>query len=81
MGPKGKNMSNERYKGRAYARALSSRDLGMLCDALVLGDFDWRDWFVDKPSREFLRGFTDGAIECEQSSDGIEYDADHGGYY
>jgi hypothetical protein len=34
----------------------------MLADALVLGDFDWRDWFDDKPSKDFLRGFTDEAM-------------------
>lgn len=82
-------MSDQRYKGRAYARGLSSSEVGMCADALVLGGFDWRDWFGHwdrKPSKEFMRGFTDEVMARDQNdgcsnSTGIEYDADHGGYY
>lgn len=31
----------------------------MAADALVLGDFDWRDWFYDKPSRAYMRAWSD----------------------
>lgn len=41
----------------------------MLADALVLGEFDWRDWFEDKPSKEFLRGFTDEAMYRDQNGE------------
>lgn len=51
--------SSEAYRGRAAARALSSSETGNAADALVLGDFDWRDWFIDKPTKEFLRAWSD----------------------
>ena len=57
-------MTADRYRGRAWARALSSSEVGMLADALVLGEFDWRDWFLDKPSKEFLRGASDEAMHA-----------------
>jgi hypothetical protein len=63
-------MSRERYRGRAWARAMSDRDVDLWQTAMVLGDWDWRDWFVDKPSKDFVRG----------ASDEIEY-RDHYGMF
>jgi hypothetical protein len=49
----------ERYRGRAWARAMSDRDVWLWQDAMVLGEFDWRDWFIDKPSAAFIAGASD----------------------
>ncbi len=59
-------MSGDAYRGRCEARALSSRDVGMAADALVLGDFDWRDWWIDKPSKEYLRAWSDEVMRRDQ---------------
>ena len=48
------------YKaGAAAYRRLDRRARGELGDQLVEGSFDWMDWFSDKPSPDFLRGFKD----------------------
>jgi hypothetical protein len=45
--------------GAAAYRRLSREDKQKLGDQLVLGEFDWMDWFSDKPHPDFLRGFKD----------------------
>ena len=48
------------YKaGAAAYRRLNSYERGQLGDQLVVGDFDWMDWFSDRPHPDFLRGFKD----------------------
>lgn len=44
----------QRASARAFFARLSTFDRFELGDQLVLGDFDWRDWFETKPSRAFL---------------------------
>jgi hypothetical protein len=36
-----------------------------LGDALVLGDFDWTEWFDEKPTGVFLRALDDARIHWE----------------
>jgi len=48
------------YKaGAAAYRRLDRRSKDHLGDQLVLGEFDWMDWFSDRPHPDFLRGFKD----------------------
>lgn len=51
---------NREYQaGAAAYRHLSRHDKEELGDQLVLGEFDWMDWFSDRPHPDFLRGFKD----------------------
>jgi hypothetical protein len=49
----------ERERARTWARefwySLSPAERGEVGDALVLGYWDWRDWFDDPPPRGFTR--------------------------
>jgi len=55
-------------RGVRWFRRLPYQERNVLGDQLVLGDFDWRDWFEEKPSAAFLRGVDDARIwwEMEQ---------------
>lgn len=44
----------EQKAARDYWSRLTTSDKWLLGDVLVLGEFDWRDWFHKKPSRAFL---------------------------
>jgi hypothetical protein len=44
----------ERNKARKWIASLTRKKLFELGDALVLGSFDWREWFDEKPSSVFL---------------------------
>jgi len=44
----------DREAAREFWEGLDSASRWTLGDALVLGDFDWRDWFTSKPTRVFL---------------------------
>lgn len=49
---------SRQYKaGAAAYRQLDRSAKSELGDQLVLGEFDWMDWFSDKPHPDFLRGF------------------------
>jgi hypothetical protein len=51
---------SRQYKaGAAAYRQLDRYAKGQLGDQLVLGEFDWMDWFADRPHPDFLRGFKD----------------------
>lgn len=50
-----------------YFEGLSTEQRFELGDALVLGDFDWMDWFERKPSQLFLRVLDDARIHWEMS--------------
>lgn len=60
----------EKERARRYWSGLSSFDRGALGDALVLGDFDWREWFDTKPSGSFLREVDELRILWEMESAG-----------
>lgn len=49
-----KKRQREREAAKRYWKSLDNYTRGILGDALVLGDFDWRDWFHTKPSRVFM---------------------------
>ena len=51
--------SREYKAGAAAYRRLDRRSKDHLGDQLVLGEFDWMDWFSDRPHPDFLRGFKD----------------------
>jgi hypothetical protein len=54
-----REQSREYKAGAAAYRGLNRYEKGQLGDQLVMGDFDWMDWFDDKPHPDFLRGFKD----------------------
>lgn len=56
----GEAYRKSRALGKTWFESLSSCDKDAIGDALVLGDFDWMDWFVDKPSAAFLAGINEG---------------------
>jgi hypothetical protein len=59
---------NDRQRGERWARELGLDQCHALIDALVLGDFDWREWLDDKPSNAFVSAAFDEAQyreECE----------------
>lgn len=39
---------------RKWVEGMDASTLGAFVDALVLGDYDWRDWFSDKPEPGFV---------------------------
>jgi hypothetical protein len=57
--PNPREQSREYKAGAAAYRAMNSYEKGQLGDQLVMGDFDWMDWFSDRPHPDFLRGFKD----------------------
>lgn len=58
----------ERKRGRDWFFGLDNLARGELGDALVLGDFDWREWLTTKPSAAFLNGADDARIEWEMKT-------------
>lgn len=48
---------DQKEKARRFAenviRGMSRAEQGNLMDALVLGSYDWMDWFEDPPPRGF----------------------------
>ena len=54
-----REQSREYKAGAAAYRRLDRSAKGELGDQLVMGDFDWMDWFSDRPHPDFLRGFKD----------------------
>lgn len=55
----------ERERGAKFYRSLTPREQGDLGDQLVLGEFDWSEWFYDRPSRAFMNGLDRERILCE----------------
>ncbi len=54
-------IARERKAAKAWIESLDRSTLGLFIDALVLGDYDWRDFFTAKPSRAFIdEAFTHG---------------------
>lgn len=54
--------ARERQDARAMYASADRSLRGEICDALVLGCFDWRDYFDAKPSSAWLDEF----LTCEQ---------------
>lgn len=54
-----KQLDAIKRKARKFWDSLSEADRFQLGDDLVLGDFDWRDWFEAKPPRGFMREVDD----------------------
>lgn len=44
----------EKKRGASWAKGMAMSDVHAFIDALVLDDFDWRDWFDSRPSAPFL---------------------------
>ena len=64
-------MGNERKAGEKWARELDMDRVHALIDALVLDDFDWREWLDEKPSNAFISAAFD---ECQYREEmGIAY--------
>lgn len=59
-------MASERKRGASWAEGLYMSDVHALIDAMVLDEFDWRDWFDAKPSAPFLSGAFDAAQSREE---------------
>ena len=55
----------EREAAREFWEGLDSAARWTLGDALVLGEFDWRDWFASKPSRVFMNELDDVRMHWE----------------
>lgn len=47
-------MQSERKRGEKWAKDLPMEHVYAIVDAMVLGEFDWRDWFEARPSPVFL---------------------------
>jgi hypothetical protein len=56
-----------RAQGREYAKGLSERDKDAMHTSMVLGEFDWMDWFEDKPAPGFATGMGDYLDQWRQS--------------
>ena len=56
---------DERAAARRYVRGLSRGQLFELGDQLVLGTFDWTEWFEKKPSAAFMRALDDERLYAE----------------
>lgn len=61
----GRERFKEKARGAAWFRSLWVSDKWELGDQFVLGTFDWRDWFDNKPSRLFLDGADEARIYWE----------------
>jgi hypothetical protein len=58
----------ERGRARKFVASLDRSTLGELGDQLVLGEFDWREWFDTKPSGVFMRAVDDERILREETT-------------
>jgi hypothetical protein len=57
-----------RDAARRFWASLSDTSRWLLGDQLVLGDFDWRDWFEKKPTPCFLNQLDDERMSWEASA-------------
>ena len=55
----------EREAGQKWFNELPNYLKWELGDQFVLGDFDWRDWFDEKPSEAFLNAIDSARINWE----------------
>jgi hypothetical protein len=61
-----KQRQREQARAVTWARGLG-HGLHDFIDQLVLGDFDWRLWFEDRPTSAFLNAAFDEAQRIEES--------------
>lgn len=57
---------NDRARGERWARELDMDRVHALIDALVLDDFDWREWLDERPSSTFISAAFDEAQYREE---------------
>ena len=62
--------NEEHAAGAAFFDKLDRFAKGEIGDALVLGEFDWREWLTKKPSAAFLNGIDSRRILWEMSNEG-----------
>lgn len=60
--------ARERQRALRYFAKLTTDERHELGDALVLGDFDWMDWFDERPTLVFLRALDDARIHWEMTT-------------
>ena len=63
----GREKFEEMALGSEWFRSLDNGEKGQLGDDLVLGAFDWGDWFYVKPSRQFIQGVENERMLWEQT--------------
>ena len=61
----------EQSRGKTWFNSLSSSDKFSLGDQLVLGEFDWRDWFDSKPSSIFMNAVEAARMHWEIVGEGL----------
>jgi len=61
------DIARGRKAGEAWLASLDNRTRGDLGDDLVLGMFDWRDWFDDPPRPGFVNGAADALQRWEET--------------
>lgn len=57
--------AEQKTAGRTWFDGLGSGDKWNIGDALVLGTFEWIDWFERKPSAPFMHGVEDARMHWE----------------
>ena len=57
-----------RTRAEHWIDAMDAETHGRFMDDQILGDFDWRDWFEDKPAPGFLRFAFDHGRRREEAS-------------
>ena len=65
------DINQDRKSGERWARELDMDRVHALIDALVLGDFDWREWLDEKPTNAFISAAFDEAQYREEM--GVAY--------
>ena len=60
-----KASQHEREAAKRYWQSLDDGARWLLGDQLVLGEFDWRDWFERKPSSVFMNQLDTERIHWE----------------
>lgn len=48
------DIKQEQKRARHWVRTLGPDQIFALVDALVLGDFDWREWLDTQPTKVFV---------------------------
>lgn len=62
-----KKIQADRRRAAQWVKALSLVQVHDLLDAMILGSFDWRDYFDDKPTSAFINAAFDEAQYREES--------------
>lgn len=65
-------MHKDRARGERWAKDLPMDHVHAILDAMILGEFDWRDYFDSKPSAPFLNAAFNAAQYREEMA-GYDY--------